>query len=247
MRKRSILKLEQVVKYVYSTDKSSDEMYTSLYNLISAIITIKNIAFNYTEVDEISHRLATDVYLRLNDGSGWTIKSWTKYLWLRSKDYRDKYVNETSNIELVVDDPVDLDYFITNTYKNMNRSLNYESLMNKREELLEELPSLMSSLITKYIKYTEDHVLFRDIVISVKSTIYSRLANNDYTIIRKISLFHYDEIDYSYIGLLSNIVISKLLEYLDCNLRFDILSENIDTLKQICEFNLKESATNVEI
>lgn len=245
MRKRSIIKLERVVKEVYARDKSCDEMYTSLYNLVSAIISIKNIAFNYTEVDEIAHRVATDIYLKLNDGSGWSITSWTKYLWLRSKDYRDKYIKETRSVELSVEDRVDLEYFLSNNFKNMNRSMNYSSIQRRHEELLNYIPELFDKLIKHYIKYTEEHELYRDIVNSIKSTIYARLINSDNSLVCKISLFHYDEIDINYISVISTIVVTKLYEYLNYSVDLDILEDNITTLYQIGEFSLKEGAVNV--
>ena len=245
MRKRSIIKLERVVKEVYARDKSCDEMYTSLYNLVSAIISIKNIAFNYTEVDEIAHRVATDIYLKLNDGSGWSITSWTKYLWLRSKDYRDKYIKETRSVELSVEDRVDLEYFLSNNFKNMNRSMNYSSIQRRHEELLNYIPELFDKLIKHYIKYTEEHELYRDIVNSIKSTIYSRLINSDNSLVCKISLFHYDEIDINYISVISTIVVTKLYEYLNYSVDLDILEDNMTTLYQIGEFSLKEGAVNV--
>ena len=245
MRKRSIIKLERVVKEVYARDKSCDDMYTSLYNLVSAIISIKNIAFNYTEVDEIAHRVATDIYLKLNDGSGWSITSWTKYLWLRSKDYRDKYIKETRSVELSVEDRVDLEYFLSNNFKNMNRSMNYSSIQRRHEELLNYIPELFDKLIKHYIKYTEEHELYRDIVNSIKSTIYARLINSDNSLVCKISLFHYDEIDINYISVISTIVVTKLYEYLNYSVDLDILEDNITTLYQIGEFSLKEGAVNV--
>lgn len=245
MRKRSIIKLERVVKEVYARDKSCDEMYTSLYNLVSAIISIKNIAFNYTEVDEIAHRVATDIYLKLNDGSGWSITSWTKYLWLRSKDYRDKYIKETRSVELSVEDRVDLEYFLSNNFKNMNRSMNYSSIQRRHEELLNYIPELFDKLIKHYIKYTEEHELYRDIVNSIKSTIYARLINSDNSLVCKISLFHYDEIDINYISVISTIVVTKLYEYLNYSVDLDILEDNMTTLYQIGEFSLKEGAVNV--
>ena len=245
MRKRSIIKLERVVKEVYARDKSCDEMYTSLYNLVSAIISIKNIAFNYTEVDEIAHRVATDIYLKLNDGSGWSITSWTKYLWLRSKDYRDKYIKETRSVELSVEDRVDLEYFLSNNFKNMNRSMNYSSIQRRHEELLNYIPELFDKLIKHYIKYTEEHKLYRDIVNSIKSTIYARLINSDNSLVCKISLFHYDEIDINYISVISTIVVTKLYEYLNYSVDLDILEDNMTTLYQIGEFSLKEGAVNV--
>ena len=245
MRKRSIIKLERVVKEVYARDKSCDEMYTSLYNLVSAIISIKNIAFNYTEVDEIAHRVATDIYLKLNDGSGWSITSWTKYLWLRSKDYRDKYIKETRSVELLVEDRVDLEYFLSNNFKNMNRSMNYSSIQRRHEELLNYIPELFDKLIKHYIKYTEEHELYRDIVNSIKSTIYARLINSDNSLVCKISLFHYDEIDINYISVISTIVVTKLYEYLNYSVDLDILEDNMTTLYQIGEFSLKEGAVNV--
>ena len=245
MRKRSIIKLERVVKEVYARDKSCDEMYTSLYNLVSAIISIKNIAFNYTEVDEIAHRVAADIYLKLNDGSGWSITSWTKYLWLRSKDYRDKYIKETRSVELSVEDRVDLEYFLSNNFKNMNRSMNYSSIQRRHEELLNYIPELFDKLIKHYIKYTEEHELYRDIVNSIKSTIYARLINSDNSLVCKISLFHYDEIDINYISVISTIVVTKLYEYLNYSVDLDILEDNMTTLYQIGEFSLKEGAVNV--
>ena len=245
MRKRSLIKLERVVKDVYAKDKSCDEMYTSLYELISAIISIKNIAFNYTEVDEIAHRLATDIYLRLNDGSGWSITSWTKYLWLRSKDYRDKYIRETRSVELEINDLVDQDYFISNNFKNMNRSLNYSAIQRQHEELLNYLPELFDKLINHYIKYTEEHELYRDTINSIKSTIYARLENSDNSLVCKISLFHYDDIDSNYISIISNIVVSKLYEYLNYSIDLDILEDNLTTLYQVGEFSLKEGAVSV--
>lgn len=245
MRKRSLIKLERVVKDVYAKDKSCDEMYISLYELISAIISIKNIAFNYTEVDEIAHRLATDIYLRLNDGSGWSITSWTKYLWLRSKDYRDKYIRETRSVELEINDLVDQDYFISNNFKNMNRSLNYSAIQRQHEELLNYLPELFDKLINHYIKYTEEHELYRDTINSIKSTIYARLENSDNSLVCKISLFHYDEIDSNYISIISNIVVSKLYEYLNYSIDLDILEDNLTTLYQVGEFSLKEGAVSV--
>ena len=245
MRKRSIIKLERVVKEVYARDKSCDEMYTSLYNLVSAIISIKNIAFNYTEVDEIAHRLATDIYLKLNDGSGWSINSWTKYLWLRSKDYRDKYIKETRSVELYVEDRVDLEYFLSNNFKSMNRSMNYSAIQRRHEELLNYIPELFNKLINHYIKYTEEHELYRDIVNSIKSTIYARLINSDDSLVCKISLFNYDEIDTNYISVISTIIVTKLYEYLNYSVELDVLEDNMTTLYQIGEFSLKEGAVNV--
>lgn len=245
--RRSILKLEKVVKQAYAEDKSSDKMYTSLYDLISAIIVIKFIARNSIETDEIAHRLATDIYLRLNDGTGWSITSWTKYLWLRSKDYASKYVNETRGVEFSIDDIVDQDYYIRNNFTSMQKSLNYESNLIKRQELLDNIGLLFDKLINKYIRYESTHELYRDTVISVKSTIYLKLANQDMDKVTILSLFNYDKLDVDYIDTLSKIVILKLYSFLNNELVDDIDIDHLDTLYSISEYQLKDGASNVEL
>ena len=81
-RKRDIIALERRVKEVYAQDKSSPEMYTSIKELAAAILVVKNMAYNSTEVEEISHMLATDLYIKLNH-EGMKVEKWTKYIRLR--------------------------------------------------------------------------------------------------------------------------------------------------------------------
>ena len=109
-RKRDIIALERRVKEVYAQDKSSPEMYTSIKELAAAILVVKSMAYNSTEVEEISHMLATDLYIKLNH-EGMKVEKWTKYIRLRLYRMRSDYLKETQGVEIQIDDPIEAEQF----------------------------------------------------------------------------------------------------------------------------------------
>jgi hypothetical protein len=105
-QKRDVIALERKVKEAFAKDRSSPEMYSTIKELAEAILVVKRMAFNATEVDEISHMLATDFYIKINH-EGLVVEKWTKYIRLRLYRMRNDYLEETRGVEIEISDIVE--------------------------------------------------------------------------------------------------------------------------------------------
>lgn len=206
-RKRDILALERRVKEVYAQDKSSPEMYTSIKELAEAILVVKNMAYNSTEVDEISHMLATDFYIKLNH-EGMKVEKWTKYIRLRLYRMRSDYLKETQGVELQIDDPIEAEEFAERCLGGYYQSISSEVEM---ESVLDSLPEIFFQIYDKYVRYTKSSEEYRLVRLSLMFTLERRILTKDNNVVVLIGLDYTYE---SYITFLINLIYKRIGVYL---------------------------------
>lgn len=206
-RKRDIFALERKVKDAYATDKSSGDMYTSIKDLASAILVTKRMAFDSTEVEEISHMLATDLYLRLNH-ENFVVTRWTKYIRLRLYRMRSDWLSETRGVELEIKDVVEADRFKQVLFGSSAQLGSRQNII-ELEDAVSSLSGAFLECFDMYVRYREDTWEYTRVKMSVMLTIEDRIKHNR----DKIVLFKLGSEYESYIRFMVNLIYKRLSVY----------------------------------
>lgn len=206
MAGHNILKLESDLKDQLSIDKSDPITYYRLKWLIEGILVVKKLAYNSTEVDGISHEMATDFYLRLNDpNKNFELYAPTKYIMRSIKRYISDYLYYNyDKQEVDVSDPVVKNDFIKNMFPHVSDFTTKGSL----EDIIKMIPGLIQKSYDKYIRYYKDSDEYKSTLISLYMSIY----NQDIII--------YDEYtDSSLLLFMYRLVINNIIKYVDNNIK----------------------------
>lgn len=174
--KRDIIALERKVKEAFAKDKSAPEMYTTIKELAAAILVVKRMAFNSNEVDEISHMLATDFYLKINH-EGLVVEKWTKYIRLRLYNARSEYLNETRGVEFEVSDVIEAEQFRDQLFGSANRFRTEQAAM-ELDSVVQSMSTLALEILDSYVHYKPGTTEYEFIKISVMFTIEDKLKYN---------------------------------------------------------------------
>ena len=207
-QKRDIFALERKVKDAFANDKSSPEMYSTIKELAAAILVVKRMAFNSTEVDEISHMLATDFYLKINH-EGLVVEKWTKYIRLRLYKMRSDYLDETKGVELEVPDLIEAEKFRDSLFGSSN-SFRVEQATMELDDVLESLSEVVLNIFDKYVHYREGTNEYELVKLSVMFTIEDKLKFNR----GRIVLVKLGDEYIPYIRFLVNLIYKRLGVYL---------------------------------
>lgn len=208
MARRDIFALERKVKEAYAKDKSSPEMYTTIKELAAAILVVKSMAYDSKEVDEISHMLATDFYIKLNH-EGLRVDKWTKYIRLRLYRMRSDYLKETQGLELTIDDPIDADEFADRCLGN--GYFDASDQFSELQDVIDSLPDYFFKVFDKYIRYKKSSEEYRLVKISLMLTLEDQIKNKGS---KKIILVGLDESYETYIIFLINLIYKRIGVYL---------------------------------
>lgn len=168
-QKRDIIALESKVKEAFATDRSSPEMYSTIKDLASAILVVKRMAFNAKEVDEISHMLATDFYIKINH-EGLVVEKWTKYIRLRLYRMRSDYLGETRGVEIEINDLVEAERFRDSLFGSSNTT-RVEQAAFELEDMVKSLAEIALEIFDKYVHYRKDTEDYELVKLSVMFTI----------------------------------------------------------------------------
>lgn len=174
--KRDIIALERKVKEAFAKDKSSPEMYTTIKDLAAAILVVKHMAFNSSEVDEISHMLATDFYIKINH-EGLVVEKWTKYIRLRLYNARSEYLSETRGVEFEINDVVEAEEFQQQMFHSADRFRAEQAAM-ELDSVVNSMSNLALSIFDSYVHYKPDTAEYQFLKISVMFTIEDKLKYN---------------------------------------------------------------------
>lgn len=223
-KKRDIFALERRVKEVYAQDKASPEMYTSMKELAEAILVVKRMAFDSVEVDEISHMLATDLYIKLNH-EGFKVEKWTKYIRLRLYRMRSDYLKETQGVEIQIDDPIEAEEF-------SERCLGYRSYHEDETNMelssvIDSLPEYFFRIYDKYVRYSKDSEEYRLVRLSLIYSIERRINSKDNTVVVLVGL---DSSYETYISFLITLIYKRIGIYLH-----KILGEDLSRTSEMRE------------
>lgn len=175
-QKRDIIALERKVKDAFAKDKSSPEMYTTIKELAAAILVVKRMAFNSTEVEEISHMLATDFYLKINH-EGLVVEKWTKYIRLRLYNVRSEYLDETRGVEIEVKDLIEAERFRDTLFSSSN-NFRVEQAAMELENVVESLSTIALNIFDNYVHYRKGTNEYELVKLSVMFTIEDKLNYN---------------------------------------------------------------------
>lgn len=175
-QKRDIIALERKVKDAFAKDRSSPEMYTTIKELAAAILVVKRMAFNATEVEEISHMLATDFYIKINH-EGLVVEKWTKYIRLRLYRFRNDYLDETRGVEIEVNDIVEAERFRDSLFASSNTT-RIEQAALELDDVVRSLADIALEILDNYIHYKKDSAEYQFVMLSVMFTIEDRLRYN---------------------------------------------------------------------
>lgn len=207
-RKRDVLALERRVKEVYATDKSSGDMYSAIKDLASAILVTKKMAFDSTEVEEISHMLATDFYLKINH-EGLVVTKWTKYIRLRLYKMREEWLGETRGVELEVKDIVEAERFKNVIFGSAYQLGHNNQRIIELEDALRSLSNIVLDIFDKYVRYREGTWEYNHTKISVMLTIEDKMKYDR----GRIILFRLGSEYESYIRFMVNLIYKRLSVY----------------------------------
>jgi hypothetical protein len=205
--KRDIIALERKVKETFANDRSSPEMYSTIKELAGAILVVKHMAFNSTEVEEISHMLATDFYIKINH-EGLVVEKWTKYIRLRLYKMRSLYLDETKGIELEVKDIVEADQFRQVIFGSVNSATNQEVL--ELESVIQSIPNILLEIFDKYVRYKIGSSEYESVKLSVMLTIEDKIKHDRGRIVLIGLGFEYE----SYVRFMVNLMYKRLAVYL---------------------------------
>ena len=206
--RKDILGLEKKVKEAYAKDKSSPEMYTTIKELAAAILVVKSMAFNSTEVDEISHMLAIDLYMNINH-KGMKVEKWTKYIRLRLYRMRSNYLQETQGIELQIDDPIEAEQFMDRCMGGYQYKP--EGIDMELSSVLDYLPDYFFKIYNNYVRYSKSSEEYRLVKLSILFTIERRILTNNNDIVVLVGLDYTYE---SYIKFMITLIYKRLGVYL---------------------------------
>lgn len=226
-KRHNIIELESEVKRIYAEDKSSPEMYTAIKALAEALLVVKSIAFNYREADEMSHNLASDLYLKLNN-SNFEIRAWTKYIWKLCYSYRNRYIREVQRVELEVKDITDLYEIKDIAFPQLEATLDGYN-QSELESLVSYIPKKILEIFDSVVHYKKGSQLYVNIKISVMNTI---RYNGDLDS-SEILLYKLDKSYENYIKFLINVLKKKLLIYVHqiCSESMNQRAEMMDLLQ----------------
>lgn len=227
--KRDIFALEAKVKQAYAENKASEQMYLTIKELATAILIVKKMSYDYTEIEEMSHIMATELYVKLNY-ENYEVHCWTKYIRLRLNKIRENYLNETRRVELSIDDIVDATRFRDSMFGS---SMYAQSSINEFEliDFTEKLSGLVLYIFDKYVRYRSDTEEYEFVKLSFMFTIEDRIKHNR----GRIVLINLDNSYESYIRFIVNLVYKKLGIYLHRYLGED--QSRIDELNSLVTSN----------
>ena len=174
--KRDIFALEAKVKQAYAENKASEQMYLAIKELATAILIVKKMSYDYTEIEEMSHIMATELYVKLNY-EDYEVHCWTKYIRLRLNKIRENYLNETRRVELSIDDIVDATRFRDSMFGS---SMYAQSSINEFEliDFTEKLSGLVLYIFDKYVRYRSETEEYEFVKLSFMFTIEDRIKHN---------------------------------------------------------------------
>ena len=227
--KRDIFALEAKVKQAYAENKASEQMYLAIKELATAILIVKKMSYDYTEIEEMSHIMATELYVKLNY-EDYEVHCWTKYIRLRLNKIRENYLNETRRVELSIDDIVDATSFRDSMFGS---SMYAQSSINEFEliDFTEKLSGLVLYIFDKYVRYRSETEEYEFVKLSFMFTIEDRIKHNR----GRIVLINLDNSYESYIRFIVNLVYKKLGIYLHRYLGED--QSRIDELNSLVTSN----------
>ena len=223
-RKRDIIALERRVKEVYAQDKSSPEMYTSIKELAAAILVVKSMAYNSTEVEEISHMLATDLYIKLNH-EGMKVEKWTKYIRLRLYRMRSDYLKETQGVEIQIDDPIEAEQFTERCLGGY--SYKPDGIDMELSSVIDSLPDYFFQVYDKYVRYSKSSEEYRLVKLSIMFTVERRIQFNEKDTVVLVGLDYTYE---SYVAFMITLIYKRIGVYLH-----KILGEDLNRSNELRE------------
>lgn len=223
-RKRDIIALERRVKEVYAQDKSSPEMYTSIKELAAAILVVKSMAYNSTEVEEISHMLATDLYIKLNH-EGMKVEKWTKYIRLRLYRMRSDYLKETQGVEIQIDDPIEAEQFTERCLGGY--SYKPDVIDMELSSVIDSLPDYFFQVYDKYVRYSKSSEEYRLVKLSIMFTVERRIQFNEKDTVVLVGLDYTYE---SYVAFMITLIYKRIGVYLH-----KILGEDLNRSSELRE------------
>lgn len=223
-RKRDIIALERRVKEVYAQNKSSPEMYTSIKELAAAILVVKSMAYNSTEVEEISHMLATDLYIKLNH-EGMKVEKWTKYIRLRLYRMRSDYLKETQGVEIQIDDPIEAEQFTERCLGG--HSYKPDGIDMELSSVIDSLPDYFFQMYDKYVRYSKSSEEYRLVKLSIMFTVERRIQFNEKDTVVLIGLDYTYE---SYVAFMITLIYKRIGVYLH-----KILGEDLNRSSELRE------------
>lgn len=197
----NIFDLEKRVKEIYAKDPTDPELYIAIRELAERLLVVKKIALNRDEAQEISHNLATDLYLAVSNG--FQIVCWTKYVWKKLYKYREKYLNENKKQVLHIPEISKQEEFkaIHHGSRNYFREIEFFEV----EDLINSMPAYIKEVFKHYCRYDESTPEYTNLFLSVLATV---AAGDGQVVI--INLPAHLE---NYIRLLSRIIIRECYSY----------------------------------
>lgn len=199
----NVLFIEEEIKVIYEEDKSNPMLYVKLKCLSEVILKTKSMAFYYEEIDEISHDLAADIFMDINNKDNpLQIKYFSKYISLKLFKYREKYLEYKS--DFILEDVSDL-YRIVDTFIFKDKYSFFEL-----DDLMKSIPSKIKYIFDDYIRYKRGSEKYNCIWTSIVKTINYNKGFN----IKVIKLFKLDKSYLPYIKFLVNIIKEELRVYL---------------------------------
>ena len=220
--KHDIIKLESDVKLQFENDRSDANMYTTIKRLTEGILVTKRLTTNSSETDEISHEVATDLYIKINkEDNPLIVYAWTKYIMRSIKGYIREYLKYNKYKEdIVIRDPIDRREFMRSSYGSLG-------LINTSGDLVDtinEIPMLIDEFYDKYIRYSKEYYKYKSTKISLVLSVYHG------------KVICYDDSDESLVRLLYNMLMknisSKLFSYFDdIDRNFNFYYGSADSIK----------------
>ncbi len=227
-KKKGIIELESIVKEIYAKDKTSPELYTALKDLAERILVLKKLVKTRSEVEEISHNLATDFYLRISSGE-LEVVCWTKYIQLTLLTYRNMHYSDTSKCQIVVDDASILHDFSNQLYSSSKFNLQRESSMEV-DDYIKSIPDFLLIQFDKIVRYNKNTVEYTEVLISVLTSI----IRKEYIVVNP---HIYDDVEY--VEVVVKCLMRRLNNYMDRVCKEDKKSYNlydiIDTYKSFAD------------
>ncbi|PJZ19740.1 hypothetical protein CEW46_21410 [Bacillus cereus] len=198
----SVYELEAVVKEIYYADPTNPDLYQAIRDLATKILLSKRLAYNAMEIDEITHTLATDMYLQVASGQ-LKVDAWTKYVWFRCYRHRDMYlsINRRQVFDATEASRSDAFRELHQASKFYFNSIDYFEL----EDLINSIPDYIESQFKGYCRAHPGSIEYTNMFISTLATI----SNGGEPV-----LFYLPDSMSNYIRLLAKVMIKESYEYI---------------------------------
>ena len=158
------------VEDVYEREDSDPILYKKIRELAVGLIIVNDMGRYRHEIENIAHRLAKDMYMRIKDGELHVEYSWKRYIEKTLRGHQKDYLQETRKQIFESRDPYEKSQ-LKQTALSSSLSLMQDYKKVEIKDFLERLPNLVKKFYDSLCKFSQDYPYYNDLYISLALSI----------------------------------------------------------------------------